>query len=624
MTGFYIKELSVIGSGRRNATIHFEKGANLVTGASDTGKSYIFSAISYALGASQEPKAINESTGYTDVYLKIGLFHDQSIYLFHRKLGANAIFVKQWGNTDAYEDYGNAPYKKFTTSGSVDKLNHISTFLLSLCDLQGVRILQNQKEGKTNNLSFSSLRKLTFVDEERIIKSSSPFYFTEQYIDQIRSQSLLSLLLTGNDFSDVNMVEGQKVKETRINGKLEFLTSQVSKFSREKEQILTHRSDGTVVDRQTFFDIDRELKDGLEQARELTERKNEAARVLQNLHEKLQYKLELLKRFHILDKQYLSDNERLNFILESSALSSQLGDTICPICSSPLDDNHLLHVSEHENFREAAIEEINKNNVKLFGLRSTITELKKEEVEVRDGIEAERAAFRQIETELSDNLTPRIDRLKLDLRAYLEVERQLNKIMFIDEQIRLLHDEKNRLEKMLKQKETVEETSIVDYSQLHDLSERIESRLKSWNYEPHVAVDFDSSYRIFDIVISGKARRSYGKGKRSISYTACMIGLLDYCHSLDKNFSYLLMFDSPLTTFEEKKRQHSPLSDILPEKILAPFFTDLLTIPENSQVIIFDNKEPDEETQKKISGRINMHVFTGTDEGRSGFFPISI
>ena len=49
--GFYIKELRVIGKNKTPAFLRFSEGANVIAGGSDTGKSYAFSCITYALGA---------------------------------------------------------------------------------------------------------------------------------------------------------------------------------------------------------------------------------------------------------------------------------------------------------------------------------------------------------------------------------------------------------------------------------------------------------------------------------------------------------------------------------------------------------------------------------------------
>jgi hypothetical protein len=226
-----------------------------------------------------------------------------------------------------------------------------------------------------------------------------------------------------------------------------------------------------------------------------------------------------------------------------------------------------------------------------------------------------------LEETLTGNFRSKIQSIKSDLKEYLEVENITNEISFIDKQVKSLFQVRDRLDKALKAKDTPDETTILSYTLLSELSDAIARRLKNWNYESHLDVNFNADYKVFDIVISGKNRRSYGKGKRSISYAACLIGLLDLCSERKSPFTYLVMMDSPLTTYEEKKKQVVNQKDVLQGNILKSFFKDIVKLPKASQVIILDNKEPDSETLEEIKNHINIITFTGTNEiGRSGFF----
>ena len=70
----YIESVVVSGPDRADAAVYFEKGANVVQGGSNTGKSYIVQCLKFALGANTPPKPINESQGYTT--LKVKFVHD--------------------------------------------------------------------------------------------------------------------------------------------------------------------------------------------------------------------------------------------------------------------------------------------------------------------------------------------------------------------------------------------------------------------------------------------------------------------------------------------------------------------------------------------------------------------
>lgn len=51
-----LHELTIEGPGKQPATITLKPGLNAIVGATGTGKSYIFDAIDYCLGASEMRK----------------------------------------------------------------------------------------------------------------------------------------------------------------------------------------------------------------------------------------------------------------------------------------------------------------------------------------------------------------------------------------------------------------------------------------------------------------------------------------------------------------------------------------------------------------------------------------
>ena len=60
--GLYIKSLFVNIPGRESASIEFSQGLNLITGPSNTGKSWIPDCINYALGAEETRIEVPDKT----------------------------------------------------------------------------------------------------------------------------------------------------------------------------------------------------------------------------------------------------------------------------------------------------------------------------------------------------------------------------------------------------------------------------------------------------------------------------------------------------------------------------------------------------------------------------------
>ncbi len=424
--------------------------------------------------------------------------------------------------------------------------------------------------------------------------------------------------MTGKDFSNVLLKEDVEKKEIQIDGKLEFISQQISKYAQERDGVLKDylEWDLKFPYSELIGRLDIELKENIDQANKIAEEKNTLTTAREDTQKRLNYNTELLNRFLLLDKQYSSDLMRLEFILEAESLSSQLGDAICPICSSKLDDNHIIHLKEIANFKESVREETNKTSKKILDLREAITRLKEEKLILKKGAVIIEEKIELLHNKLKENFTPKIKNLKTDLKNYWELENAKSKLAFIDTQVKNLFAEKNRLEKMLAVKEEREEMTLNTYSILAELAEKIQKRLERWNYESQVNVVFDSNFKIFDIVISGKSRRSYGKGKRAVSYSACILGLLDYCVHSNFPFCNLVVLDSPLTTYKGKDEQTE--DGLFGHEIEYSFFEDLAKTPSNCQIIVFDNKIPD----KKFNSSLHTVIFTkDKSNGRFGFFP---
>ena len=229
--GFYISKLSVKGKDLQPAELSFEKGFNLITGLSDTGKSYAFSCLNFMLGQESQPKSIPESTGYSDVYLEIKTYTDD-VFSLYRKFSSKSYILKKCAIDDFHKSN---TFKELKLKHDKDNDDNISSFLLSLCGLKDVVLKKSKSENVS--LSFRHLRKLTFIPEDRIITENSPFYSTLQNTNQTTEQFLLFYLLTGIDAKDILLFEDEKVRKGRISGQLDFIENQIKKVATQLDEL---------------------------------------------------------------------------------------------------------------------------------------------------------------------------------------------------------------------------------------------------------------------------------------------------------------------------------------------------------------------------------------------------
>lgn len=160
----YIESVVVSGPDRADAAVYFEKGANVVQGGSNTGKSYIVQCLKFALGANTPPKPINESQGYTT--LKVKFVHDDGrSFTIERHLSESS-------KPTFYDEDG-----KVQTLGvkhNPTKMNSISNQFLDRLGLNGKLLLKGT--ASLNNASFSlrDFEKVFLMDETRIVAEYSP------------------------------------------------------------------------------------------------------------------------------------------------------------------------------------------------------------------------------------------------------------------------------------------------------------------------------------------------------------------------------------------------------------------------------------------------------------------
>ena len=620
--GFYIKKLKVTGKNKPVAEITFERGGNVICGASDTGKSYILSALYHGLGKSEKPKEIPESQGYDNLYIEIREYANDTPHVLFRKIGTSNIHVKKCELEDYFTSKEEPRILKVKSNQNDE--DTISQYLLRLCKLDNKKVLTSKSTRKTEFLSFKNLIDFFFVKEDKILKEGSPFYPSDQYTKRTLEQSTLRTLLTGRDYSDEKEIEDQLNKQINLNAKIDFINRKIAKDSSKLEELEKEIYNSPFeVNSDYYFQLKKSLDETIEKIVILSDQKSKNLEKLNELKQSLTYDTELLKKFKILNDQYLSDLERLRFILEAESYTSQLGHGICPVCGNDIKEDHLKHLNEIDNFKELVSIEANKVRTKLYDLQKTIEAKEQSIVVIKNDISLTQVEVEKIDLEISSNYEAKAETLKGDMDSILSISQKYNQIEFLKEEIARLYSERMKFENLKNQKkDKSESTSIVEEYILHELSKHIEKRLKEWKFETNPRVSFNSEFKIFDIIVSGKSRKSFGKGKRSVLYAACLLGVLDYCLIENKSNLNTIILDSPLTTFKSKGETLQQLLNKLdPDivKIKDRFFKSLSNYQDRSQIIVFDNVIP---RKKELYDILNVEIFTDYEKhGRQGFFP---
>lgn len=614
---FVIEKLMVVGQSVKPAILSFSSGTNLIIGSSDTGKSYIFQCINYLLGGYAYPKDIPESKEYSHAYLQLKT-DNNLIYTISRQLRNNA---KAYLSNTTIEKH-DVSKTEIGIKNNTHQGNNISEFLLSLMGIQGDVMIKKNANNKTVKLSYRDMARLTLIDEERIITEGSPVYTSkDNYLDFTAEQSAFKYLLTARDDKDLKEIEEKKVKESRLNAKIELL----ERFIQSKHDTIIElqkslpTTTSTEVQKRTE-ELIMQIQDSSSKIEDLTEQREFLYKSLQILKSNRLREKELIDRFYLLREHYNSDLSRLKFILDGEFLFSQLNQKDCPLCGALMTEKHLDCMSNNLDINSIKIEG-KKIELKIQDLDSTIANSNLEIGTFETEIQIIKTKLKDLDNLIESELKPLHQNFQEKLDSLLNLRKLEQEILIRKDDITNYSNEKSRLEIELrsKPKNDIEIISIENIA-LNSFCKTIEEILKEWKYPNLTTVGFDNSHKIYDITISNRKRNSHGKGIRSLSYAAFTIGLLDYCINKGNPHPGIVVLDSPLTTYHNNKDQQiMENGDEASEDMQNSFYKYLSTIPANRQIIILDNKIPNSE----VIDNVNYIQFSNSpDSMRKGFFPV--
>lgn len=618
--GFYITELRLTGRNKINASVIFRKGLNVISGASDTGKSYIFQCINYVFGSSDEPKEIDESMGYSTIYLEIESYLGETKTL-KRDIGEPKIQVYDCKIDEI------TPLQDFIDlKGSHDPKddNNISTFLLSFNNIESMKLRKNQR-GEKVAFSFRNFVRMIMINEEKIISEISPI-LSGIPTNKTAELSAFKAVLTGVDDSGGLELEDPKIYKTRLEAKLEIINNLIQKLRKEIEEKkeLVIDLDSNNLDLQ-IEQVSERIADNSKIINENMEERKRIWEEEQEIKSRILMLEELVGRFDLLKKSYLSDLDRLQFIIEGDHFISQLYDSNCPICNNTinqeafnfLEHNHAIQV---ENLQIACEEESDKLRSQLLDLNDTVSTLKSELEEKRASARELNQKIAQIDQFIQKELKPisviAMEHLKFLLntkKLFHEIE--INEKRILEYQI----TQRDIMHELSKKNVKIQYVNEISEEIYKDFSNEIKTLLENWNYPDLTSVSFD--HETHDLVVSGKKRKNHGKGYRAILNAAFTIGLMKYTRKLGLKHPGMVILDSPLTTYKEKSRENIFLeeSDDIPLDMKQAFFNNLSTIKGDYQIIILENVEPNRNVQSKIN---YIHFTKDPSVGRYGFIPL--
>ena len=600
-----ITKIEVKGDGKEPAIVELKKGLNVISGASDTGKSYICQCVQFILGAKKAPKSIDEAKGYSSLEVTFEE-SDGGSFTLKRELKNNADITLVENDVT-----------KILKPKHQGKEN-LSNYFLGKIGIGSQILVSGTQSLNHSSLTLRILEKLFLVDEARIITDHSPLG-KGQNTEKTLETSLLKTLLTGSDDSDIQMLKKRKQSKQSLHIKIDNLEDFMNRYfsgDEADEDRIKELSDNIYAIENSIERAESELDSLLKTGSEGIERRNNLASRSEALNRKLDEDNTLLERFHLLLSKYSSDSERLEANSEAAKYVDSHYVANCPTCGSVLDDSSEISV---ELVLSCNASEIRKMDRKVEGLHSTIHEIEEHKSNISNELVTLGKELRDLENSLDPyiskmitetrNIIKSLSKNKEKLAAELNVEIKRGEILKEIGKLQVEHDE------------IADKYEIPDFSkELQQLMQEISNILIRWDFPNGNQVAYDRENR--DISIGGKHREHFGKGYRAICFSAFVIGLMNYLCGKNRHVGFLVL-DSPLTTYKERDEVSSGEESeqaFIANNLIYAFYRDLCDFYNDKQIIVLDNQEPSKDLQSSMT---YIHFSKNDDIGRYGFFPLS-
>jgi hypothetical protein len=611
--GFYFKRLEARGRDVETAVLEMSKGLNVISGASDTGKSYLVHCLNFMTGSTKPPKPISEGEGYETLWLEI-ITWSGDVFTLERSLRGKDFGLYRCAMEDVNELGKREVLKEKRGKGSSTS---ISEFLLGLCKLQNVQLRTNA-DGNLRPLSFRDFAHLSVINEERIYTEGSPVRASGQFVSKTVEESFFKYLLTGVDDSSVIVAGNDGETAGHRRARLEAIEEIIESI---EETLLELTPNPTEIHLQlarlkasaeqttTAIALDRD------RLREEQTRRQTLWSEINKSTTRIEVLSRLVNRFALLDRHYESDLKRLLAMSEVGKYLTELPQADCPLCGTV---NPWGSDDDLDQARRACISESEKIALLREDLKSTVIDLQQELTSLDRSVRRSQRSYRHVTQQIEDELLPAEEVSRQELSILLETTSRLERAAALADQMDKLRLQISEIddapEKPRKRSAASQQLTAAKTSETSDFCKTVEILLEQWSFPNAGRVTFSETNQ--DLVVNGKDRASHGKGIRALSYAAFVVGLLRFCREKMRCHPGFVVLDSPLVAYREPDSKR----EVEKAGIRESFYRSLAKRMKDVQVVIFENEDPPDDIKDKIQ---YVH-FSGDEDGpgQSGFFPV--
>jgi hypothetical protein len=596
------------------AAVLFSDGLNVISGPSDTGKSFIVSAIDYMLGASDLQK-VDELSAYNRMLLQFDVLSSdasESLTLSRDLTG---------GRVDVYEGAISGPsdaeaIQTLSPKASGKSSNNLSSFLLEKLGLGDV-LLRTSKLNATRSLSFRDLAHVSIIDETRMQSRQTPIYTSGMPTHRTVERSLFKFLLDGSDDSGLTEIPPPKEIKALEGVRSELLDRVVAVLGSDLPGKHPDELNAQLARLNSAIDQhDGGMSEAVDARDSVAAERMEVRQLIERSQGELASLRETFNRFVLLAQQYDSDLERLEMVREGGTLLTWVNRNVCVLCGAAPEyqdwSNH--QASEVVSLAEAVDAEVDKTRQLAADLAETIQSTRIRARAIRDEIEQARersGALTEQLAALDAGLKPR----HAELARMVDERSKLEQLLSTHKQVRAV--ERIRAEFVDEAGESAPQSMpFPSAAMLDDYCAIVRSTLTAWRVRGATTVRIDETTA--DLVVGGRPRSGRGKGVRALQHAAFTIGLLRYCANHLRPFPGFVIIDSPLVTYREPDEDPAFDDESSSKSTVAELFYSNLLSSSDVQIIVMENVDP----PAGLTASLNQVEFTANaNTGRYGLFP---
>ncbi|MFR1386202.1 MAG: AAA family ATPase [Anaerotignum sp.] len=598
MNEFYISKVVAKGSGKTDSFVELQPGLNIIQGRSNTGKTCIIKCIDFCFGSKAKP--FDESLGYK--VIEIHLSTPNGNIQISRTFGKNKVEVV----TDV-PGYNSGTYDLKLNTKKKEPTPVLSDLLLASIGINDEHFIIKNKFFEKQRLTWRTLLPLLLFHVSDITKETSVIEPT-QGTEKTAFLSALLLLLTGQDFADVDPKTKKEIRVARKKAVEDYVNKKIAETS-DKKKLLEEQFalfDGIDVEQKMQEIID-DIEKTEQKISAATAQSKEILSQIISLQENSAECSLLQSRYSSLRSQYVSDIKRLSFIVNGEVeLNKVTHNTVCPFCEGTIP------VKNQKSYIESAQAELNRITRQMNGLLETENELALEKEEINNNLKVLEQQRADIEKLLQEELQPKAEILRKahnDYCTYIKIQHELNVIAAF------ATSWETDLRELPSEEESDSEYHPKEYFD-KAFQEKLDSLLKDALTECSFPNLTTARFNItsFDVEINGHKKQNFqGQGYSSFLNSIIAMSFRQYLSSTAVYDPGFLVIDTPLLGLDQG------VSDVSPESMRTSLYAYFMNHQDCGQVILLENITNVPDIDFKASG-VNVITFTkGLEDGRYGF-----